>query len=1282
MLVLLLAWPGTFLRAAGGLPEIRNYELPGLNTQVWSIAQDDDGIIYVGTNDRVLEYDGSHWTSIPSPNGSTVRSLAIAPGGRLYFGEVAELGYVELGDDGRKQMVSLVSHIPVAEREFEDVWKTYVTSHGVYFQANERLFRFSDSQMRSWEPESRFHMSYVVRDRFFVLDQAAGLLRTTGGELVPVPGGDRFAGGRIYCMLAHGEDAILIGTRRGMFLLDRTGVEPFPTRFDDLLRDSSLYLGTVLRDGNYALATLRSGILVMDPQGRLRQHLRADLGLADDFVIALFVDRSQALWAGTNLGLSRIDYPSPFSFYDSRQGVQGLGLYAETHRGRTYLGTSSGLFVSAPGDSSFEKIDEIGPIVHKVLVVSGDVLVASPTGIYRVAGREVSRLVDGSGLRLAASRSGDIVYYGLEDGAGWLQRGDEGWVDGGLVEGFGENVMSIWEDRDGDVWLGTKVGGVYRIRSFRPGGRFEIRRYSTSEGLPVGRVEIAAYGRSSIFFTDRGLYSYDGARDRFRPARLFGGDLDLDDRRVRMFVQDRRGRTWIQHGAGDDTRTDDPAWTAKLEIIGVGGERPPENRLLHRFDGQGIFGLNLDSQGDVWLGLKQGMARYRATYAAPSVTARLLIRRVVTGDRVLIPASLSRSVPELAYENNSVRFECALTDFANEDHNRFRFRLEGFDDQWSAWTAESSRSYTNLPEGSYRLRVEGRGAAGAAAAERTFAFFVLAPWYRTAPAYLAAVLALIGVFLVGHRVLVRQLARRKAQLEAMVHQRTRELELSEREYRELVDNAHDVIFTANAHGHITSLNQAGKALLGTEEHLDSGVFFGSMAAQQMSAFLRDLLETRDPEETSPVLAEVELSRQDGETVLLETNTRFLRDGDRIGRIETIGRDITERRKIEERLRQAQKLEAVGELAGGVAHDFNNQLTAILGFSELLSAHRPDDALLGKYVSRIREAGDQASRLTRQLLAVGRRQILSPRLVRLNALLAPLEATLGRTLGRSIDVALDLESDLRAIRVDPEQIEQIVLELAANARDAMPEGGRFRIATRNTTVTRSWPDPGSPPPGKLVELAVSDDGAGMSEQLRARIFEPFFTTKEFGQGAGLGLAGVYGIVRQSGGYLRVESREGAGTTFRLFFPIAERAAERVPKPAKAAGPAAAGAGPELALVVDDDPSVRIIARRALEAQFRVLEVSSAEEALEILEREAGIRLVLTDVTMPGMSGLELAARIRARDSAVRIVVMSGYSEELLEGRSAWEQKDAFVAKPFRIDEMLEVIRRVMDPRSRA
>ena len=1272
-----------------GLPSIRHYAMPlTLSPDAWAIAQDADGVMYFGVSDRINEYDGATWRSVTADNGSVIRSLAAADG-VIYVGGNAELGFLKRDREGDHQYFSLTSQIPEPERGFLNVWKTYVTGQGVYFQANERLFRWSGNRMTSWEPSTSFHFSYVVHDRFYILDRGRGLLEMVGGQLMPIPGGEIFRDSRIYTMLPLSDGKILIGTRsRGLYLYDGSKIA---RQASAGLGNSELYHGVVLSDGTLALATTDNGLLIIDQEGRLRQHLHRQNGFPDNNLTFLFVDRADVLWIASRAGITRVEVPSDFSLYDERLGIRGTGVLHFRAHDRTYLATGSGLYVSPPEESAdceLRRIGEIGGLTFSMALVGDQLLAASGRGLFEVEGDRATRITEEVSLRIYPSRhQPGVVYVGLLNGLSVLQTDGERWIHEGRVKGADLQIDSIFETDRGDLWLGSAASGALHVQS--PTREPRVTHYSIDDGLPRGRVEVTEFDSSPVFLTDRGIYIFDEAIRAFRPNGTLGQHFADGTTWVQVLFKDDRGRAWIAHGALGHEQDPDPAMLARLEVFSREDSAfsAKANAALKRLDGVGILDVTQDSGGALWIGTGgDGFQRFDPDQMKAYPALPVLIRKIVVADRLLpIAASL---VPDIPYQENSLRIECALPDYEDESRNRFRYFLEGFDDTWSSWTAESSRLYTNLPEGDYVLHVEGRNARGQVSVAETGALRILPPWVRTGWAYLSYLAAVSLLLVVGNRLLVRHLTRRKSQLESLVrqrthevHQRTRELELSERHYRELVDHAHDVIFTANTHGRITSLNEAGKALLSAEEHLDSGIFFGSEAAQQMSAFLRDLLERRDPEETSPVLAEVELTRQDGETVLLETNTRFLRDGDRIVRIETIGRDITERRRIEERLRQAQKLEAVGELAGGVAHDFNNQLTAILGFSELLSADRPDDASLRKYVSRIREAGDQASRLTRKLLAVGRRQMLSPRLVRLNALLAPLEATLGRTLGRSIDIALDLESDLRAIRVDPEQIEQIVLELAANARDAMPGGGRFRIVTRNTTVTRSWPDPGSPPPGELVELAVSDNGAGMSEELRARIFEPFFTTKEFGHGAGLGLAGVYGIVRQSGGYLRVESREGAGTTFRLFFPIAEPVAD-VAKPGEPVGPAAVpSTGPELALVVDDDPGVRAIASRVLEeAQFRVLEASSAEEALEILERDAGIRLVLTDVTMPGMSGLELAARIRERDAAVRIVVMSGYSEELLEGRSAWEHKDAFVAKPFRIDEMLDVIHRVMAPRS--
>jgi signal transduction histidine kinase/ActR/RegA family two-component response regulator len=368
-------------------------------------------------------------------------------------------------------------------------------------------------------------------------------------------------------------------------------------------------------------------------------------------------------------------------------------------------------------------------------------------------------------------------------------------------------------------------------------------------------------------------------------------------------------------------------------------------------------------------------------------------------------------------------------------------------------------------------------------------------------------------------------------------------------------------------------------------------------------------------------------------------------------------------RTEADLRQSQKMDAIGRLAGGIAHDFNNLLTVINGHAALLR-DAPDDltsADARASIEGIQKAGGQAAALTRQLLAFSRKQMLQARVVNLNQIVHELEAMLGRLIGERIALTTELAPDLHNLSVDPGQIQQVIVNLVVNARDAMPEGGRIVIGTRNAAqlpAAAGRADRCAP----CVVLSVGDTGQGMSPQTRAQIFEPFFTTKPEGKGTGLGLATVYGIVRQSGGWIDVASDAGAGTTFSLYFPATEGAAE----PAAAAAPPEAGTrAPARILVVEDQPEVRELAVSSLKrAGHDVREATDGDEALARFGPCAGsITLLLTDVVMPGMNGRDLATRLRAANPDLLVIFMSGYTDEILDLQELAGGGTAFVAKPF-------------------
>jgi two-component system, cell cycle sensor histidine kinase and response regulator CckA len=380
-----------------------------------------------------------------------------------------------------------------------------------------------------------------------------------------------------------------------------------------------------------------------------------------------------------------------------------------------------------------------------------------------------------------------------------------------------------------------------------------------------------------------------------------------------------------------------------------------------------------------------------------------------------------------------------------------------------------------------------------------------------------------------------------------------------------------------------------------------------------------------------------------------------------------------RRQLEERLLQAEKIESLGRLAGGIAHDFNNILTAILGYTEMLlvdrSAADPDRADL----EQIRKAGLRAAALTQQLLAFSRKQVLMPRDVDLNEEVSGVQAMLGRLLRADITLTCAFADEPAVVRVDPAQIGQVIVNLVLNARDALPAGGRIALAIARVAASEIQAPPDvRPDDGHYVRLRVSDDGVGLTAEARAHLFEPFFTTKPVGKGTGLGLASVYGIVRQSNGFIVVDSEEGQGTTFTMHFPAVEPAT----RPEAADRRTAARGGSETILLVEDEDAVRVIVSTVLRRQgYKVLEAATPTAAIELFGRDSDISLLLTDVVMPEMTGPALAQRLVSVRPELRVLFISGYTDMAIPTDSPTSNV-SFLSKPFQASVLADRVRELL------
>ncbi len=505
------------------------------------------------------------------------------------------------------------------------------------------------------------------------------------------------------------------------------------------------------------------------------------------------------------------------------------------------------------------------------------------------------------------------------------------------------------------------------------------------------------------------------------------------------------------------------------------------------------------------------------------------------------------------------------------------------------------------------------------------------------------------------------------------------LRISERRFRALVEESWDAIALFGPDGTILYGSPATTRLLGYELR----EFVGRNAMELIhpddrSAVLLRLEEvTTEPRRRVQVAARVQ--HKNGHWRNLEGVLTNLLDDPSIRAIVNNYRDVTDRRILEEQVILAQKMEAIGRLAGGVAHDFNNILTAIGGYTDLLLADLAPDDKRRRDVEEIHRAADRAAALTHQLLAFSRRQVLQPKVISLNALVPDIEKMLRRLIGEDILFATVLHPKAGNVRADPGQLEQVIVNLAVNARDAMPKGGRLTIETRNVELDESYTtDHPNVKPGHYVMLAVTDTGVGMNEETKARIFEPFFTTKVRGKGTGLGLATVYGIVQQTGGHIWPYSEPGQGTTMRVYLPRVDRRADPIEHPLETTPTALRGT--ETILLVEDEAPVRSITRQLLQRNgYTVLEASDGQTALALVDAAQHGRhvdLLLTDVIMPGMSGRELAAELMARRPALRVLFMSGYTDDAVVRHGMLEPGLAYLEKPFRPPTLLRKVREVL------
>jgi len=757
--------------------------------QNWDIVQDDRGLIYVANNDGVLQYDGERWGTIQTTTDLVVRS--IAADSLVYVGAKGDFGYLRPDSLGVLRYTSLHEHIPEGDRGFEEVWATHVLSEGVYYQANQRLFRWDEKKITSWSSEDGFHTSFSVDGTLYVRDFGRGLLRMEDDSLELVPDGEALNQTPIYMMARHPSGDLLVGTQnKGLLLYDGKTFRPLAPELTSYLQENDLYHGCRLPGDRYALATLGGGVIVIDADGDVVRVLDGSSGLPDAVVNHVYADREGQLWMALNSGgVFRMGLA--LTVHNERTGLRGVVRDIHAHRDTMHVSTASGLYVlrgkkdQVLGERSatLEKWGNL-PIVWDMLSVGGELLVAThEKGAYRIEGRDKKRIADWvSTYDLLETKREGVAYAGTGSGLKGLVRTSEGWSTFS-VKGIQGEVRSLAIGKNGTLWASPGRGDVIRVVLSDDGRRATTTQYSEQDGLPKGYKLLETIDGRVTAVSEKGLFQVENPDQapqswQFSRRSSLLPDVEGADTLTVKTVEDVGRSLWVifesrafvgqrRNGGTYDWKAVDPL------------HFPRGNRTS----------LFIDQDSTVWLGDGARLLRYGwrerqgLERSAPAFSFSALVRQVMTlrEGKVVYGGSGSvigdNSSPTIPY-GEDLRIDVAAPFYGTSTPHEYRYKLNGRSDQWSDWTEDATQRYRDLWEGTYHFQVQARNERGEISKTASLTLTVLPPWYRSVWAYFVYGLAFVVLAFGVRR--YRQIKRENRRAQERVRELERERVVAER----------------------------------------------------------------------------------------------------------------------------------------------------------------------------------------------------------------------------------------------------------------------------------------------------------------------------------------------------------------------------------------------------------------------------------------------------------------------------------------------------------------------